>query len=38
MTESEVQTLLKDLKFDDLMNHLPNGLATEVGGGDQIYL
>ncbi|GGP08362.1 ABC transporter ATP-binding protein [Oceanobacillus neutriphilus] len=31
--ESDIKTLLKNLKFDDLMNHLPNGLATEVGEG-----
>ncbi|MFD1452780.1 ABC transporter ATP-binding protein [Oceanobacillus sojae] len=32
-TETEIKTLLKNLKFDDLINHLPNGLATEVGEG-----
>lgn len=32
-TETEIKTLLKNLKFDDLINHLPNGLAIEVGEG-----
>ncbi|MEI3613881.1 ABC transporter ATP-binding protein [Pseudogracilibacillus sp. SO30301A] len=32
-TESEIITLLEELKLYDLIHHLPNGLATEVGEG-----